>query len=268
MPIALSIDNFLDAHQGNDSIELCGKLAITKAVLDAEAGSPMCDKDDRPFDLSSLSRTWYLRLAQLMTEDVQRRDAERAVANLSIITFNYDRCIEHFLRHALITYYQIQPADAEALACKIPIAHPYGQVGNLEWQACDTWVPFGRPDSADLLPTSKQIRTFAERIDDETAVEKIHNMVRNAETIVFLGFAFHRQNLELLTPPDGIAGEFKKVLGTSMGLSQSDIGVINAEVARMLAYRRHDGRFHHDNLETVPLTCSEFLAAYGRTLTN
>src|SRR4051794_32501351 len=33
MPQPISIDNFLDAHQGDEQIELCGKLGIVQGIL-------------------------------------------------------------------------------------------------------------------------------------------------------------------------------------------------------------------------------------------
>ena len=40
-PLALSIDNFIDAHRGNKKVELCGKLAIAEVVLHAERKSKL-----------------------------------------------------------------------------------------------------------------------------------------------------------------------------------------------------------------------------------
>ena len=39
LPLAISIDNFIDAHRNNNKIALCGKLAITLSILDAERRS-------------------------------------------------------------------------------------------------------------------------------------------------------------------------------------------------------------------------------------
>ena len=36
---AISIDNFIDQHRGNEKIAVCGKLAIAKVILDEENGS-------------------------------------------------------------------------------------------------------------------------------------------------------------------------------------------------------------------------------------
>jgi hypothetical protein len=39
MPQAISIDNFIDAHQGNVILEVCGKLSIAHSILEAEKNS-------------------------------------------------------------------------------------------------------------------------------------------------------------------------------------------------------------------------------------
>jgi hypothetical protein len=39
LPFEISIDNFLDKHRDNAVIVSCGKLAITRAILDAEQKS-------------------------------------------------------------------------------------------------------------------------------------------------------------------------------------------------------------------------------------
>ncbi|HEU4550857.1 MAG TPA: hypothetical protein VFS01_14250, partial [Rhizomicrobium sp.] len=59
-PLALSIDNFIDAHRGDKGIELCGKLAISQAILRAEQGSKLHfdqNKGQR-LDTPHLADTW------------------------------------------------------------------------------------------------------------------------------------------------------------------------------------------------------------------
>jgi hypothetical protein len=41
MSQAISIDNFIDAHNGDEKIELCGKLATVRAILRAERSSSL-----------------------------------------------------------------------------------------------------------------------------------------------------------------------------------------------------------------------------------
>lgn len=269
MPLAISIDNFLDAHQGDEAIELCGKIAIAKAVLDAEQNSLLFYPDpETSFDVGGLAETWYVRFAQLLMEGVRRSDIAKAIENVSIITFNYDRCIEHFLRQAFMTYYRIKPSDAETLVARIPIKHPYGQVGRLDWEDGDEGVGFGMPEAADLLRLSRQIRTFTERVEDEAAIGTIHDLVDQAETIVFLGFAYHLQNLRLLTPPSRSPRRRKRIFGTTLGVSESDVQAISGDVAHMFPITASTGEpYDHSKLTAVPLHCNNFLSAYGRTLT-
>jgi len=49
---SISIDNFIDIHQVNESVVFCGKLAIIKTILDAEKNSPLY------FDRSRLKPTF------------------------------------------------------------------------------------------------------------------------------------------------------------------------------------------------------------------
>ena len=39
LPLAISIDNFIDAHRDNEKLALCGKLSIIRAILSAEKKS-------------------------------------------------------------------------------------------------------------------------------------------------------------------------------------------------------------------------------------
>src|SRR5690606_36661756 len=72
MPQAISIDNFIDVHQGDLRIELCGKLAIVRAILEAERRSllyfdPYGEKRNISFE--SLQPTWLNSFFQLLTEN-------------------------------------------------------------------------------------------------------------------------------------------------------------------------------------------------------
>lgn len=62
MPQAISIDNFIDTHSGDKQIELCGKLAIVRTILDAESRSRLFIdylKSDRKLNFVNLQDTWF-----------------------------------------------------------------------------------------------------------------------------------------------------------------------------------------------------------------
>jgi len=48
--------------------------------------------------------------------------------NISIICFNYDRCIEHYLYSALVAHYGITKPAAAKIMGKLRIHHPYGVI--------------------------------------------------------------------------------------------------------------------------------------------
>jgi hypothetical protein len=138
MPQALSIDNFIDTHQGDAGIEICGKLAISRAILNAEKRSslyvdPSNYKNTLRFEKTESA--WLSPLLKIITENCRAQDLEQRLSGLSFVVFNYDRCVEHYLYHWLKSYYRLPDADAAALVNGIAIYHPYGTVGLLPWQA-------------------------------------------------------------------------------------------------------------------------------------
>ncbi|MCG8433278.1 MAG: hypothetical protein MJA83_04530, partial [Gammaproteobacteria bacterium] len=69
MPQALSIDNYIDMHQ-DSKIEVCGKLAIVRSILEAEARSKLHFDTGRAGsgpDFRVLENTWYNSFMQILT---------------------------------------------------------------------------------------------------------------------------------------------------------------------------------------------------------
>lgn len=218
LPGALSIDNVLDAHHSDPDLVFCGKLAICKSILLAEKKSKLYG-DRRPHDptiFQRVSGTFLIPLFQMLTEGVRKEELSGSFENLSIITFNYDRSIERFFPEALATYYGIDQTLAAEIFGSVKIIHPYGQVGALGWEDRDS-VPYGA-DDANLSSITDRIRTFTEGIVDENLQSDIHNAYFGADTVVYLGFAFHPINLELLTGTG--SGKANRVVGTAYGLAK------------------------------------------------
>ncbi|MBB5685174.1 hypothetical protein [Sphingobium boeckii] len=230
---AISIDNFLNAHQGDVEMELCGKLGIVKSILDAERESALGSHNtiSGKFNLHALIGTWYVGFFQMLTENVSRARASSVFENVSIITFNYDRCIERFLIQALADYYDLTMPEAEQIMINLPIYHPYGKVGPLPWQDPHNAVPFGS-STTNLLTAAQRVKTFTEGMGDDDTLALMHDAVTKAETIVFIGFAFHPANMQLLTPPEST--QTKRIFGTTLGLSDADEAVIEEDILKIL----------------------------------
>ncbi len=68
MPLAITIDNFIDTNRGDEKLALCAKIGIVDAILKSEKGSKLfVDKyrDTRTVNFSALENTWYLPLFAL-----------------------------------------------------------------------------------------------------------------------------------------------------------------------------------------------------------
>ena len=211
-----SIDNVIDQNDQDARIALAGKLAIALEILSAERRSKLYvgpDSYPETINTSAIQDTWLVPFSQILTTDVRRSSIERMLENIMIISFNYDRSIEQFIPAAIMQSYGLARIEAEAIAKELKIIHPYGWLGGLPWMGSETKpVSFGS-ESGQLEELSQELLTFSEQQNDSSLIDNIHGMMTAAERIVFLGFGFHRQNLELLTPKNFISA--KNVISTA-----------------------------------------------------
>jgi hypothetical protein len=196
LPLAISIDNFLDAHRGNDDIAICGKLAIALCILRAEASSSIVGPTDIPY----IQESWLYPFFQILTENCNVNELPSRLSRVAIICFNYDRCIEQYMHFALQAYYRVDRQAAKELLDNLTIIHPYGSIGKLPWEEGEQKCAFGEePNTETLLSISSQINTFTEGIDpNKSRISEVRNLLGLARRVVFLGFGFHRLNLKLL----------------------------------------------------------------------
>jgi hypothetical protein len=267
MPQAISIDNFIDVHQGDKHVELSGKLAIVRAILAAERHSNMYFdpvSNNRVINFDAIQSTWFNAFFQLLTENCRPDQLEHRFSSLTLIIFNYDRCIQHFLFHALQNYYGISQEQSAKLLSKLAIFHPYGSIGLLPWQARDGAVDYGADLGAKkLLELAQRIRTFTEGTDpSHSEIENIRARLLNSQIVLFLGFAYHKLNLQLLRADGGVHPnpEETKYFGTAFGLSTSDCLEIQSELSALGDVPLNQIFIRND------LTCAKLFGEYWRSL--
>lgn len=267
MPQAISIDNFIDSHRGEEKISICGKLAIARCILQSESHSSLYvnrEARDSRIDFVALQPTWFNSFFQLLTVGCQRDEIATRLSKIAVVCFNYDRCIEHYLHLALQNYYGIAAEDATAALSALNIYHPYGVAGHLPWQEPLSGVGFGSdPAATKLIQIAQQLRTFTEGIDPATSdIEDIRGTLRCARRLVFLGFAFHPLNLQLLFPSssDGQRVHACKVFGTALGISDVDIEAIRSELVTTAAVSREDVHLKEG------LSCAGLFGHFQRSL--
>lgn len=271
---APSIDNYLHLHRDDPAAVAIGKLAIAREIIRAEAYSLL---DEDGVDLSEIkaklnhsNRSPYLWLEELVCHsmmDVPRHDMGQIFSNLTIITFNYDRVIEHYLFHALQSVARLTPEAAAEAMTKLTIIHPYGKIGSLPWQREGgnyPEVPFGSNShgvSHHVLKAAQNLRTFTEAVTDETVLDTMHQAIANALQIVFLGFSFMPENLRLLTPGDPTKVE--TIFATRLGESDANVQIATDNIRLMLK----PNSWHHQMIRWQSMASGQFMHDFGRLLT-
>lgn len=234
MPLALSIDNFIDCVRGDPRIETCGKIAICKSILDAERSSNIYVGNERDsIRFRTIQSSWLGSFLQLLTENCTATELRDRLSSLTIITFNYDRCIEHFLHYWFRTYYQASTDQASELVALIDFYHPYGKVGSLPFQKSALPTPFGEdPEPRHLLALSSQIKTFTEQSESlASELSEARSALGQAKHVLFIGFAFHEQNMRLICPYPRTLRTTDKAFATAVGFSESDSFLIRQDIA-------------------------------------
>lgn len=262
---ALSIDNLIEALE-DPKIELMGKLGIVRAIHQAEADSKFFKKPEGSYpdtiDITRFSETWYSSLTKIITENVRKSQIDNIFDNFSVINFNYDRCFEHYLPFALANYYGTTVDTFRALMPTLTIHRPYGVAGKLPWQdGAMPGVAFGGGGPEQLAQVAQQIRTFTEQVEEGDALKAMRDAVSSADRIVFLGFAFHRQNVDLICQK---AQSHAEVVGTAYKISPSDQAMIESELETALEF---EGMNTQGRIVLANTTCQEFFEQYRKTLT-
>jgi hypothetical protein len=266
LPLANSIDDFLDMHRDDKFIQACGKLAIVQSILEAERSSKLFfdHRELRNLDIDKISQTWYVQFMRILRQGISKQEASRLFENVSFVSFNYDRCIEQFLFQAVQLAYDFDPATAHQLCDALRVCHPYGSVGlspDLPHPRSPGDVPFGA-DSYDVVALSNNIKTYTEQAHS-AEWKKIGDAMKDAETVVFLGFAFHPQNMQLLSTEGDT--RIRHVYATAKGISASDVVVIERLIRTMLGSR--SSSVPQENIHIVDISCNDLFKEYWRSLT-
>jgi hypothetical protein len=226
IPMFASIDDFLLQFNGQPLIAEVCRLAIAEQIFQAEANSAIReiltpDPDLRGSAHGFAAGTWIGKLFRRLT--FRAPSPEDAVANLSFVIFNYDRCLEAYLIAAMMDAFGVDQIKAAEVARLVPIEHVYGSMGPLPQLQPEGWsAPWGG-GQVDLATAASKIRTYGEGIADDTAKDRIAELVSNAEQVVCLGYAFHRQGVELLFPGDPIPGQQGHTTAIGLGPRRAEI---------------------------------------------
>lgn len=258
-----SIDTVLEQYDHDPLVLACGKLAIAYFIGQAESRSSLKDAPRVEGELplqGKVAEYWIYQLGQLITSGVPRSRIGNALEQITIINFNYDRSVEHFLPFALVMAYGIDLKEAQrVIAEKLDVIHPHGTIGRLPWQRGDApQADWGVEQPWNIHAIATNLKSLAERRTDRNALRDVRVAVANAKRLVFLGFGFQPQNVDMLF--ENTLSHNPEVLISTYGMSQGNA----ATVAHMM--KRLAGLESADLLMLSPGKAWEILRDYSLLL--
>ena len=155
----------------------------------------MWNEDDETLIGATDDEDWYRALFARMT---MRKKADEFRGNqLAVVTFNFDRSFERRLFRALKANYNRPDDETADLATTIPVFHIHGQLGMPGWADARGRHYRRSQDPADVHRCAEMIRLIDDEIDQSVLATAIGYLDR-ADTICFIGFSFHPDNLDRL----------------------------------------------------------------------
>ncbi len=239
--ISRSIDAIIDQNDHDPFVGQCAKLAMVHFICQAEARSTLrlTPRIEGELPIQGTDN-WLVYLGQLITTGVPRSKIESCFDNVSIISFNYDRSIEHFLPHAMVLSHGVPLKEAQRIvAAKLKIIHPFGTIGRLPWQTGEASdVEWGTEQPWNILNLVSQIRTASDLLRDHQALMALRAAVTGGKRLAFLGFGFSPQNVDLLI--DYSLSHEPEVLFTLHEMSAANENSVIRMMRRKTAIERDD----------------------------
>jgi hypothetical protein len=180
---------------------------------------------------------WYVYLWNRLYPDA--RDVPELLRNpLRVVTFNYDRSLEHFLFNAIKNTYSTSEQKALDAVNAFSIVHVYGKLGTYcsEGMTGDRRY---RPDNGatDLACASAGIHVLPEARDGSDEFLRAQEWIGEADRIGFMGFGYDPMNCKRLDvyrvlkerrPPLVPA----KIFAGTYGLTDSEVGDARKRICR------------------------------------
>jgi hypothetical protein len=213
-----SIDDFIEHRQEFLNI---GKAMIARTLIPYEREDVLLNRNQ--------NTNWYKMIFEVIRKDVNKLENKQ----ISFITFNYDRSLEHYLFTQLKEFTGLDDIDSIEAMNKIPILHVYGKIGNLPWQKdnMDTVryyeSGFGMKE---MISAINQLSVIHEEKNVIENFNKAKDLMDQGERIIFLGYGFHETNNQRL----GLDGLSKKCVATSYGMTELEKEKIQEKYKRLI----------------------------------
>lgn len=160
---------------------------------------------------------------------------------LSIVTFNYDRVVEHFLFTALKHSYGKSDKECIEVLNQIPIVHLHGRLGCLPWQGVGGRAFSHEADQQSLRVSIDNLKIIHEDITDgrDEDFTTAKRLLAQAQQIFFLGFGFNRTNVERLDIGKIDAGH-TAAIATAFGMKNQEVNAASLLCDQKVQFRDID----------------------------
>jgi hypothetical protein len=214
-----SIDDFIDIHRHDERIAICGKLAIAFSIIEEERKSKFYFERhhvDDSIKFNSLGDVWYTKFYSLLTKQIRKESINNLFENITIINFNYDRSLEFFLINAISKNYIINTFEASRIVDTLLVYRPYGSI--------DKSVAYGSDRLPDFDNIVSNLKTYTEKVGQTEELDMVRQAIVDSKAIVFLGMAYHPNNMSLLRCDTDISN--KTIYATRKSISVSGLDVV------------------------------------------
>lgn len=255
--VGRTVEGVIDQNDDDALVEAFGKLALAVFTLQSEQRSSVRATPQVAGGLPMQTGDyWLLELGRLISAGLPRSKLEPGLADISLVSFTYDRSVEHVLPYVLSTAYGMTLQEAQRMvAARLKVFHPLGSVGRLPWQTGDgPDVEWGNEGAWNIAALSAHIRTTSQAMKDRAALSALRSAVAGSQRIVFLGFDFAPAALELMV--DGSLSHNPELVICAPGLT----GPNRDAAIRML--KRKTGVEREDRLIVTEGRCLDVLKDY------
>lgn len=238
-----SIDSFLEDRPEFKEI---GKTAIAIRLIKYE-------NQEQFFIVNK--RNWYTLLLKRMYSSLD----EFPNNTVSIVTFNYDRSLEHFIFEALCARSGKPPSEVAAALQKIPFIHVHGQMGFLPWQTSsdNDKRPYATTESEVAVRTAaKGIKIVSEGNEESEEFVAARRSINDARRLHFLGFGYHETNMRRLGASFELFDK-KEVSGTCFGMTDAEQDLVLRRVNYSLKHFGPANQGNHEFLRNSKLFLSD-----------
>jgi len=215
-----SVDWFLEEWQSYTDV---GKLAIAAALIPIE-------KPERLFPPEATGGHWYEQLVNLMDAGSDAFAENR----LSVITFNYDRSLEHYLWTVLKTRHRGDEERAARDFRSVEIVHVHGSLGAFPLPGSPGHAYAPNKDPKTIRDCADKIIVVGEAEDSASEFGRARELLGEAERVVFLGFGYHEESVRRLgifnEPWNDERRERTYVAGTLHKVPTVDVEVIRGDI--------------------------------------